>query len=57
MKSRADEKWGVPSVVLAWGEFTVCVSGWYINGAYQAGAATWEVHDDGSTTFKWREGE
>ena len=28
----------------------------YQCAAVKHGAATWEVHDDGSTKFKWREG-
>ena len=59
MNCLTDEEWGVAAFALAFGIFTACVSGCGVNEhwkkqAVKHGAATWEVNDDGSTTFKWK---
>lgn len=62
MNSLTDEEWSVIGLGLCFGVFMFWCGGCVMREHYQKeavkhGAATWEVHDDGSTTFKWREGE
>lgn len=45
---------GLVAVVVSCGAVGSCIQSHYRTEAVKHGAATWEVKDDGSTTFKWK---